>query len=138
MKPPRKIGISQNTGQEEDYQASCESSKSLRMWLVAYGIGAPAFITHPSILEKVSQTGNAKLVGLLFLCGVALQVFLFFRTKISIWYLCLDERQSEFERNGAYEVCDWYAERVWLDAAIDVLTIVFLGTATVLVIRALI
>ena len=138
MKLPKKTGSSQNTEQEGDYQASCESSKSLRAWLVAYGIGAPAFITHPSILEEVSQTGNAKLIGLLFLCGVALQVYLFFRTKILMWYLYFDEWQSEFKRNSTYEICDWYSEWFWLDAAIDLLTIVFFGTATVLVFKAFI
>ncbi len=138
MKLPKDIGSSQNTEQEGDHEVSCESSKSLRMWLVAYGIGAPAFITHPSILEKVSQTGNARLVGLLFLCGVALQVYLFFRTKISMWYLCFDEWQSEFERNSTSEICEWYSERFLLDAAVDLLTIVFFGTATVLVFKAFI
>lgn len=137
MKLPKKT--SQNAEKEGYYKACCEHSKSLRTWLVAYGIGAPAlFISHPSILSTLSNVGKARLVGLLFLCGLTLQVCLSFCTKISMWYLYFGEHQPKFKETIRYKVCDWYSEQFWIDVIIDISTILFFGAATVQVFSAFI
>ncbi len=59
------------------YAAYEEHTKTLRTWLVAYGIGAPVlFITHDTLMKAVQKSGEGRSLGLLFLIGVAIQVVL--------------------------------------------------------------
>ena len=70
------------------FQNYADYSRTLRAWLVAYGIGGPIlFVTNDKITEKVSKSGFATEIIALFLAGVGLQVLLSMVNKWGAWHL---------------------------------------------------
>jgi hypothetical protein len=68
------------------YKAYEEHSKTLRTWLVAYGIGAPVlFLTNDSLAGKLASSPQAGLIGVVFLIGTLLQVLLAALNKGVMW-----------------------------------------------------
>jgi hypothetical protein len=50
-------------------------ARMLRLWLVAYGVGAPVlFLTQPQVADRLRQSGNGQFIAIVFLLGVAAQV----------------------------------------------------------------
>jgi hypothetical protein len=58
------------------FSAYSEYNKTLRTWLVAFGIGGPAlFMTNDGIAKRLVATGELRMVVVLFLIGAGVQVF---------------------------------------------------------------
>jgi hypothetical protein len=133
-----KIKKSLSTSEESGFfEPYAYYAKTLRAWLVAYGVGGPALIiTHPETLRSLSNRGCASTVGWLFFCGVAAQVLIAFLNKIAMWYIYRCEAHSEFIDSFSYKCADEFSENFWLDILLDLVSIICFTIATILVFKA--
>jgi hypothetical protein len=123
----------------ELYAAYEEHSKTLRTWLVAYGVGVPVvLLSNDRIWTAVTQAGLARSIGALFLSGVALQVFLAALNKSVMWACYYAEANPGLRKRRRFRVADWFSEQFLIDFAVDVATLVLFAVATLRTFRALI
>lgn len=116
---------------EGHYEVYTEYAKSLRTWLVAYGIGGPVlFLTQSQIADKIAKSGEAGCIVKLFLGGAAAQIFLALLNKYVNWYFYWAGDQKDFEGTPVWEILAWVSRAFWIDIALDVAAIVMFGLAT--------
>jgi hypothetical protein len=108
-----------------------DHSSTLRTWLVAYGVGAPAVIlSNSSLWQRVHDSHLSRYVGVCFLLGVSLQVALAALNKTIMWALYFGEDNPIFRKKRRYRIADTLSEMFWLDFALDLLTIALFSRAT--------
>ena len=57
------------------YESYAHFSRTLRAWLVAYGVGVPVLLVSQQFIAKaIIKAGTGGLITWLFLIGVAIQV----------------------------------------------------------------
>jgi hypothetical protein len=96
----------------------------LRTWLIAYGIGGPVlFVTQTAIAGKLSVSGHAREIALLFLVGVFLQVIIALLYKGAMWYLYIGEEQPELQKTGRYRIAYWLSSAFWFEMLFDLSSI---------------
>jgi hypothetical protein len=120
----------------EHYSNYSEYSKTLRAWLVAYGIGAPVLLAtndHIYALFKIAHC-RAWIVSF-FLLGVAGQILLGFINKWCAYHMYLGECNPRFKENSRYEFWNWLNERNWIDLTIDSASIFAFVIATLLFLK---
>jgi hypothetical protein len=108
--------------------------KMLRTWFVAYGIGGPfLFLTQASLREKLVAAPNSWLIGILFLIGVASQVFESILYKMTTWYQYRGEVKNDIKSRRMYKFSKWIEDNYWIDMVFDLstLTLFFLATLKV-------
>ena len=115
---------------ETYFVAYSEYSKTLRTWLVAYGVGGPVFLSNQYTLELLKKSGDAAVIARLFLIGVLLQVLMAAVNKVVMWGLYYGELEPAFRQLRRHKLCDWLSERLWIDFFVDVACIVLFLTAT--------
>jgi hypothetical protein len=112
-------------------------SRTLRGWMVAYGIGAPILVaTQKELTVKLLATGYAKEVVLSFLFGVFIQILSALLYKYSFWMLYLAENDSERRKDTGYLVADWLFWRLWPTACFDIFTVLLFMWPTFVVLTA--
>jgi hypothetical protein len=114
-----------------------EYSKTLRSWLVAYGIGGPVlFLMNEDAPAKISESPHLSLIVTLFVAGVALQILLAFINKWAAWQMykgaCIEDHQI----SKTYKIWDWINSQSWIDFIIDFCVLVSFSVATWLVLKA--
>jgi hypothetical protein len=120
------------------YAAYDGYSRTLRTWLVAYGIGAPVLLmTNDALWRAIADSGDMTWIGALFLTGVALQVLLATVNKAAMWVLYYSEIRSEFEEGWLCSVAAWLSRQFWIDILVDLLSMCFFAGATYQVFRIL-
>jgi hypothetical protein len=130
-------------GQDRDdekthFQNYAEYSKTLRSWLVAYGIGGPVlFLTNKDAPRKISESPHLSLIITLFVAGVALQIFLAFINKWAAWHMYKGAYQITYQKTIAYRVWDWINKQSWIDFLVDFGALVSFSVATWLVLKVL-
>jgi len=108
-------------------------ARTLRTWLVAYGVGGPALVlTQETLASKFVASANAGLITELFLGGVGTQVLGALLYKTSMWYLYMGERHETLKGRRMYKIADWLSEAFWLESLLDLTSIVLLGWASYL------
>ncbi|MBB3843862.1 hypothetical protein [Xanthomonas arboricola] len=113
-----------------------EYAKTLRAWLVAYGIGGPVlFFTNNQLSAALKASPHRDWIVDLFLLGVALQVILAFVNKWCAWHLYVGEYDSAFQSRRSYKFWAWLNERSWIDLSIDALSLVSFAVSTLLAVR---
>lgn len=113
------------------YQAYEGYSRTLRTWLVAYGIGGPVlFLSNEKLWNRVSGSGDAQCVAMLFLAGVALQVFLAALNKTVLWGCYYGEFDDDFKNTRRFSVAHWLAQQFWIDFLIDIASLTLFSLAT--------
>ena len=116
---------------DEYFKAYAELSKTLRTWLVAYGIGAPiALLTNETFAVAIRRSGQSRCIAGFFLFGVAAQVVLAAVNKTSMWALYYGETQSDFKNKRRYKLAHVISEHYWPDLSLDVAAMVAFGVAT--------
>ena len=116
---------------EQYFKAYAELSKTLRTWLVAYGIGAPiALLTNATFAAAIRNTGQSKYIAGAFLFGVAVQVVVAAINKVSMWALYYGETQAKFKKTTRYRVAHFLSETYWIDLLLDVASIAAFAGAT--------
>lgn len=114
------------------YEAYAGFAKTLRTWLVAYGIGAPVLFASQSAFATLLKEKQATvcIIGL-FLIGVSLQLTAALMYKATMWYLYFGELSEAFQCTRRYKVSDWLSEQFWLELCFDIGSIVTFAWATV-------
>jgi len=113
-----------------------EYAKTLRAWLVAYGIGAPVlFLTNNQLSAALKISAHRNWIVDLFLLGVALQVTLAFVNKWCAWHMYVGEYESKFQTQRSYKFWAWLNERSWIDLSIDALSLISFAISTLLAVR---
>lgn len=120
-----------STKAEEYLKAYGEFAKVLRTWLVAYGVGAPVLlVTNEAVSKAIKESGNAKVIAICFLAGAALQVLLATLNKAAMWGLYYAEENPAMKAKNSYKLAYWFSENFWIDALVDVGTLLLFGIAT--------
>ena len=131
--------MAQRRDEESTHFANyAEYSKTLRAWLVAYGIGGPVLLlTNKDAPTKISESPHLSLIISLFVAGVALQIFLSFINKWAAWQMykgaCIDGHQT----TRTYRAWDWINSQSWIDFLIDLGVLISFSVATWLVLATL-
>jgi hypothetical protein len=108
-----------------------EHARTLRTWLVAYGIGGPVLIlSQEAVWIQITKTGSLPLVAKLFLAGVVLQVVLAAVNKSAMWALYCGEVDLEYAKTKRYKFGSWLSERYVIDLALDLSSMVLFAWAT--------
>jgi hypothetical protein len=115
-----------------------EHAKTLRTWLVAYGVGCPLLILgHDSIWQQLAKSGVLPLLTTLFLAGVAVQVMLSAVNKSAMWVCYYGHIDPDFTSTLRYKAGHWLSTRYSIDLTCDVASLVLFSAATYFAITAL-
>lgn len=102
------------------YQNYAEYSKTLRAWLVAYGIGGPVlFFTNKDLAQSISQSPDKRLIITLFMIGVTSQVLLAFINKWCAWHIYAGENDHGHRDRRTYKIWAWINKQSIIDFVID-------------------
>jgi hypothetical protein len=113
-----------------------EYAKTLRAWLVAYGIGGPVlFLTNNNLSASLKTSDYLGWIVNLFLVGVALQVTLAFINKWCAWHMYVGEYDSAFQSKRSYKIWSWLNKMSWIDQVFDGLSLVSFAVSTMLAVR---
>jgi hypothetical protein len=105
----------------------------LRTWFVAYGIGGPIlFMTQASLRAKLVAAPNGWLIGILFLAGLAVQVFESFLYKMTTLHLYRGEVENDIKSCCTYAFSEWVERNYWIDIILDLATFALFAYATIL------
>lgn len=119
--------------ENEHYANYAEYSKTLRTWLVAYGIGAPVLLNTNDHLLKLFNSSSLRLwIISFFLAGVLGQVVLGFINKWCAYHMYLGTCDATFKEAYRYRFWYYINERSWIDLTIDSLSIISFAIATVI------
>ena len=114
------------------YEAYAGFAKTLRTWLVAYGIGVPVLFASQATFATILREKDAAVcIICLFLFGVTLQVVAALLFKATMWYLYFGELYSDFQSTRRHRVSDWLSEQLWLEMCFDIGSVVMFAWATV-------
>ena len=121
-----------NSSRKRDYyKAYEEHARTLKTWLVAYGVGALfLFVAHDKAWEKLAAAPGTTLIMGLFIFGVGVQVLMSAINKTSMWACYFGEEKSSFKDSRRYKTASWVSEQFILDVVADIATIVAFGIAT--------
>ncbi len=106
-------------------------SKTLRTWLVAYGIGAPVlFFTDERLTKGLLSSGQARTVASYCLIGVILQVALAMINKNAMWACYYAEEKPSLKSRTPFRLADWVSRQYWIDLLFDLSTVFLFAIAT--------
>jgi len=118
------------------YEPYAIFSRTLRAWLVAYGIGAPVlFATQPTFARILTQAEIAMPIIGLFLFGVVIQVCAALLYKYSMGYIYFGELDDDFQKTKRYKVAAYVSRAMWLEMLFDLLAITLFMLATYLALK---
>jgi hypothetical protein len=115
-----------------------EYSKTLRSWLVAYGVGGPVlFLTSKDAPTEIAKSPHLELIIALFVGGVGFQILLALINKWAAWHMYRGELESSYKRSTSYKVWAWINDQSWIDLSIDFGALISFSVATFIVLRIL-
>jgi len=113
------------------YKLYSDYAANLRLWLVAYGIGAPLlFVNSETLSNKLLLSPHAFIIVAIFLLGVMSQVIIALINKWSSWYLYAASTTTRFKHSLSYKAALWFSDRFWIDLSFDIITIILFSAAT--------
>lgn len=113
------------------YKAYEEHARTLKTWLVAYGVGAlVVLMTNEEIWKALAAAPAAPAIAKLSLAGVAAQVAVSAVNKFSMWVCYYGEYKPSFKSKRRYKVGHWLSTQFSFDVLADVATIVCFVIAT--------
>ena len=108
-------------GHSQNY---ADYSRTLRAWLVAYGVGGPVlFLTNDKISTRVASSGYGRQIIFSFLLGVGLQIVLSLINKWGAWHMYAGAGDHVYQRRFRYCLWGFINKQSWLDFAMDVASI---------------
>jgi hypothetical protein len=120
----------------QHFQNYAEYSKTLRAWLVAYGIGGPVLLfTNDALAQAISNAPEKRLIVALFLIGVTSQVLLAFINKWCAWHLYAGEHDRGYRDRRTYKIWAWVADHSIIDFVIDATSLSAFAYSTWLTLR---
>lgn len=120
------------------YEAYAGFARTLRTWLVGFGVGVPVVVASQAELAKaLRESGDASLVVSLYLGGVGVQILATLLYKTAMWYTYFGATEPAFEKTRRYRISCAVADRYWLEFVIDAVTICLFSTATYVLLDAI-
>jgi len=100
---------------ESDYADAYKTfSRTLRAWLVAYGIGAPVLlVSQESVAVKLAGFDETRTIVWIFLVGVGIQILSTFLYKITLGYLFLNQRDELPSQTLMFRISRWIFRQLW-------------------------
>lgn len=121
-------GIDQKEGHFQNY---ADYSRTLRAWLVAYGIGGPVlFLTNEKVTERVSASPYGDQIVAAFLIGVALQIGLALINKWGAWHMYAGAGDKDYQSSWRYKFWGFVNAQSWIDFWLDVISLIAFVFAT--------
>jgi hypothetical protein len=123
--PSALLPVGGATSEAAEFFAAYEGhAKTLRTWLVAYGIGAPVFLVRePVVWKPVTESGFHRFIILLYLVGASLQVGLAALNKSAMWACYFGEKYPEYQLTQRYKVGSWISDKYSIDVVVDAIAI---------------
>ena len=119
------------------YEPYAHFSRTLRAWLVAYGVGVPVLLVSQEFIAKaIIKAGTGGWITWLFLIGVAIQVLAALLYKYSMAYLYSAEMEPELNGTWRVKIAEWLSNAVWLEALFDLVSIALFVCGTFMVVTA--
>ena len=127
---------------EGHFENYAEYSKTLRAWLVGYGIGGPVlFLLSKDAPSKIATSPHLRAVVTLFVLGVALQIILALLNKWAAWHMYRgalakhlatigDTECDRHHETRAYRAWLWINKQSWIDLLVDIGTLTCFSVAT--------
>ena len=113
------------------YEPYSDFHKNVRLWFLAYGIGAPVFLVQfPGALDTLRALGLLRVITVLFLAGVVIQILAALIYKTAMWYLYMRELGYLAKTTKRVKVSEWLSIAYWLEFSFDVLTLVLFVSAS--------
>ena len=104
---------------------------SLRAWFIAYGIGAPIiFLSNEGTQKAISNYEGNKFLISLFLTGVVIQIIQALLYKHAMWHLHMGEGNPDYHTKWLYKGSEKITEVYWLEATLDLSTVIVYVLAT--------
>lgn len=129
MRP--KVEDHDKSQRDSHFQNYADYSRTLRAWLVAYGIGGPVlFVTNDKISERVAKSGYANEIIVLFLIGVGLQIVLATINKWGAWHMYRGAGDPEYHQTWLYKFWFFINAQSWIDFWIDLISLLVFMIAT--------
>jgi hypothetical protein len=113
------------------FQNYADYSRTLRAWLVAYGVGGPVlFLTNDKLAKSVAKSGHASEIVTFFLIGVGLQILLALINKWSAWHMYRGAGDLSYQKGWRY--CFWHKINSWswIDFWVDLISVLAFVVAT--------
>ena len=112
------------------YQNYAEYNRTLRAWLVIFGVGGLAtLIAHRDLAAQLAKAGTLSYVVALFLIGAGAQVLIALINKTASWCGYYGETDPMFQKSRWYLAMDWLNKHFWLDVFIDLISLATFGLA---------
>jgi len=113
------------------FDAYAAYSRTLRTWLVAYGIGAPVLFASQQCFGKVIAKPDVVCpIAFYFLVGVGVQILVAFLYKYTMEFLYWGETDSAFKETRQWQVAYWISEQIWPEILLDLVSIASFAKAT--------
>jgi len=135
----RSPNAKQITQESGFYGPYSHFSRTLRAWLVAYGIGGPVLLVSQDHLSGlVLNSGVGLYISTLFLGGVAIQIFAALLYKYSMGIIYASELDPDIEETTRFKVAEWLSDAFWLEFVFDIASISCFILATFTVLRVVV
>ena len=115
------------------YEPYSHLARTLRGWLVAYGIGGPVLMMSQDLFsDAVVESGNGRLISILFLLGLALQIAEALIQKYSMAVFYESELDISVVERRRYRAAAFFTDQYLLSIVFDVATIAAFSIGTYL------
>jgi hypothetical protein len=127
----------QSSSAESLFRQYWEYASALRGWFVIYGVGGIAlFFTEPAAFERFPTPTKVTII-LAFLLTVIAQVILAFTNKWVHWGNYRGAESAAFRETKSYKLARKLSNCVWIDLALDFVSLLSALTAICVLIYAL-
>jgi len=107
------------------YQNYAEYNRTLRAWLVIFGVAGPTtLIAHRDLATQLATAGTLSYVVVLFLIGSGAQVLIALINKTASWYGYAGELHPRLVKTPAYRFWDWVNQQYLFDVILDLTSLV--------------
>lgn len=108
-------------------------SSALRNWLIAYGIGGPAFIASQQHLWNGIEDSTALCAGLLFLLGTSTQIAATAFLKWVMWKLWIHDSVPSRKKGFLFCLANFASKSYVVDLVADFVSFSAFMTATFMI-----
>lgn len=126
-----QIMNARTTLKSDYYEPYTYFSRTVRMWMVAYAIGAPVlFVSQEYVSEKISGSGEAFLITMLFLSALCIQIGSALIYKYALWFLHLGVDDANIQNSKGFLISNWLIKRLWPTVLFDISSVALFVLAT--------
>ena len=112
------------------YQNYAEYNRTLRAWLVIFGVGGPAtLIAHRDLATQLAKAGTLSYAAVLFLIGAGAQVLIALINKTASWYGYAAELHPRMANTPVHRFWAWVNQQYILDVVMDLVSLITFALA---------